>query len=263
MSDSTACVEVNVGGQIFKASLLTLRRSGFLASLLDDDLTDDLKDKYGHLFLDRDPELFVEVLRLLRGHAARQLPDGRNTWSAVKAEADFYQVPVELLMSPMELAIPPDILTVRRLYIDDNCMEAVRRDEICMYSLIDLPPDLKTQIRIVAVEVNRHHSGSKTVFVVSRQVLEEASYGDRLDGAWERIERRCYHKITEGVELIIPAHPMEISREHCAFYVCVTYAVPPVGPVVAAGNQVVGVLRSTSRARSKQPSASVVTLERG
>merc|ERR1712228_905387 len=103
---------------------------------------------------------------------------------------------------------------------------------------------LKTQIRIVAVEVVRHHCGSKTVFVVSQQVLEEAGFRERSEDVWERIERRCYHKVPGGVELIIPEHPMEISREQFDFFVCVSYAVPPMGPVVTAGDQVVGVLRA-------------------
>merc|ERR1712176_963899 len=165
-------------------------------------------------------------------------------WNAVKAEADYYQVPLELLRAPVEVALPPDIMTVRRLYVETSCTEVLRRDEICMYSLNDLPPDLKTQIRIVAVEVNRHQCGSKTVFVVSQQIFEEAGFRDTFRGAWERIERRCYHKIPDGVDIIIPSHPMEISREQFEHFVCVSYAVPPVGPMVTAGDQVVGVLKT-------------------
>merc|ERR1711920_943819 len=148
-------------------------------------------------------------------------------------------------------------LTVRRLYVETSCTEVLRRDEICMYSLNDLPPDIKSQVRIVAVEVNRHQCGSKTVFVVSQQVFEEAGFRDRLDGTWERLERRCYHKVSGGCDLVIPSHPMEIGREAFEYYVGVTYAIPPVGPVVTAGDQVVGVLRQDEDLRDTARPGSV------
>lgn len=233
------CIEVNVGGRVFQASGMTLRKSPFFKSLLSDDLIDDLKDADGRLFVDRDPDLFAEVLRLLRGFLPRHLPD-KVPWSAVKAEADFYQIPLELLSSPAEVVIPPDILCVRRLYTEVSCTEALRRDEVCMYSLSDLPPDLKTQTRIIAVEVNRHQCGTKTVFVISQQVLEEVGFCERSETTWERTERRCYHKYN-GMDLVIPTHPMEVGREEHDAYMCVVYAVPPVAPVVVAGNSVVGV----------------------
>merc|ERR1712176_772854 len=94
MNTASACVEVNVGGQIFRASSATLRRSNYIASLLCDELDDALKDSDGRLFLDRDPQIFAEVLRLLRGYQPRPLND--VPWSALKAEADFYQVPLDL-----------------------------------------------------------------------------------------------------------------------------------------------------------------------
>jgi len=238
-TSSEGCVEVNVGGTTFKASAATLRKSPFFASLLSDELTDDLRDQDGRLFVDRDPELFAEVLRIMRGYRF-QVSSERLPWNAVRAEADFYQIPLDLLHSPAEVVIPPDILSVRRIYTELQCTETLRRDEICMYSLSDLPPDLKTQTRIVAVEVNRHQCGTKTVFVISQQVLEEAGFCERSETTWERTERRCYHKYN-GMELVIPKHPMEVGREEHPEYVCVVYAVPPVGPVIVAGNSVVGV----------------------
>lgn len=234
-------LEVNVGGQIFKSSAWTLRKSTFFASLLSDDLVDDMRDAEGRLFIDRDPELFVEVLRLLRGYRPRKSSD-QLPWGAVKAEADFYQVPLDLLSAPCEVVIPPDILCVRRLYNEASCTETLRRDEVCMYSLSDLPPDLKTQTRIVAVEVNRHQCGTKTVFVISKQVLEEAGFCERPEVCWERTERRCYHKYN-SMELVIPTHPMEVGREEHDDYVCLVYAVPPVPHVIVAGDGVVGVQR--------------------
>lgn len=243
-----ACVEVNVGGHHFRAAASTLRKSPFFASLLADDLVDDLRDSEGRLFVDRDPELFAEVLRLLRGYAPRSSPS--VVWDAIKAESDFYGVPLEDLRPPVEVKMPPDILTVRRLYVEAApreamMTEALRRDEVCMYTMTDLPPDLKSQTRIVAVEVIRHQWGSKTVFVANQQVLEEAGFCERADGsvrAWERTERRCYHAMQGGVEVVIPTHPMEVCREHYEHYVCVTYALPPVGHMVSSNDQIVGVL---------------------
>lgn len=247
---TSVCVEVNVGGRLFKASAATLRISPFFANLLADDLIDDLRDGDGRLFVDRDPELFAEVLRLLRGYPPRSVSHGGLRWSMVKAEADFYQVPLQFLTPPAEVVMPPDVLSVRRLYLEIGSKETLHRDELCMYSLTDLPPDLRSQTRIQSVEVNRHQCGSKTVFVVNQQILEEAGFMDRADGMYERTERRCYYR-HDGHEIIIPAHPMEVCREHHESYVCVTYAVPPVGEVVTAGGQVVGVV-NTKRSHARQ-----------
>lgn len=236
---SPAYVEVNVGGQVFKASAATLSKSPFFAALLGDDLFNDLRDDEGRLFIDRDAELFAEVLRLLRGYEPRNL-GGRLAWRTVKAEADFYQIPMDLLKAPVEVVLPPEILSVRYLYAEPTSSETLRRDEICLYSLNDLPPDLKMHIRIVAVEVNRHQCGSKSVFVISQQVLQEAGFCERCPGTWERTERLTYHR-HQGVDLVIPRHPMEVDRQETEHYTCVTFAIPPVGPIVVAGNNVVGV----------------------
>lgn len=239
---TNACMEVNVGGRVFKASASTLRKSPFLSSLISDELHDDLRDADGRLFIDRDPDLFHEVLSLLRGYEPRA-DLGKNSWTAVKLEADFYQIPVELLQGPVEVVLPPDILVVRHLYTypGQPSTEPLKAEEICMYSLNDLPPDLKTQIRIDSVLVNRHQCGSKTVFVVGRLVLSEAGFCDRGDGVWERTERKCYHR-KNGMQLVIPRHPMEVDREDHPHYLCITYVVPLVGAVIStASGGVVGV----------------------
>jgi hypothetical protein len=237
------CVKVNVGGRTFEASHASLRKSTFFDALLSDDLSDDLKDEDGRLFIDRDPDLFSQVLRILRGYAPQTSPE--LTWAMVKAEADFYSIPVDLLQPPVEVAIPPDILFVRRLYAEreNPCPEHLSRDEICMYSMSDLPPDLKSQTRIIAVEVIRHQCGSKTMFVISQRVLEEAGFLERSGGTWERTERRCYHKLEGGTQLLVADHPMEVCRDMTDHYVCVTYAIPPVSCPVTAGDSVIGVQR--------------------
>lgn len=207
-------------------------------------MMDDLRDKEGRLFVDRDPELFAEVLRLLRGCPPRILDN--IPWNDIKAEADFYGVPLEAMRPPTEVILPPSVLTVRRLYVEPVTSEILRRDELCMYSMSDLPPDMKSQTRIIAVEVlHGIIRGSKTVFVVSQPVLEEAGFCERPDGtirAWERTERHSYHAQKAGIELIIPSHPMEVNREIHEHYISVTYAVPPVGHMVTTADGVVGVL---------------------
>ncbi|CAE8584474.1 unnamed protein product [Polarella glacialis] len=248
LAESTSRVlEVNVGGRIFTASSATLRKSPYLESLMGDELTDDLRDPEGRLFIDRDPEIFAEVLRLMRGHAPRALPPGELHWAEVRAEADFFQIPLNQIEPPVEVVLPPDVLSVRRLYVDDQPPPATTAsggpDELCMYTLSDLPPDFKSQTSIVGVEVDRRSFvGTKTVFLARRQLLQEAGFCFyRPESLWERTERRVYHRL-RGTELVVPKHPTEVSRERTEHYMCITYAVPPVSPVVTAGDAVVGVL---------------------
>lgn len=244
-----ACMDVNVGGTIFKAGVATLGKSKFLAPILGDELSDDMKDDQGRLYIDRDPALFREVLRLLRGYPARLSADSQFSWNDLKAEADFFQVPLEMLNAPVEVAVPPDILSVRRVYAEDpeSITDPLHRGEMGMYSMSDLPPDLKSATRIIAVEVMRG-CGAKTVFAVGQRTLEEAGFAESIGGVWERTERYCYHRIRPDCELVIPKHPMEISRAVHEHFVCVTYCIPPMGNIVCAGGSVVGVL-NTRRVR--------------
>jgi len=238
-----APVEVNVGGQIFVASENTLMKSPFLASLLGGELVDDMRDSHGRLFIDREPTLFAEVLRILRGHQPRS--NETTSWHEVKAEADFYQVPLNLLELPAQVVLPPNILSVRRLYLEDQPPAEVSHrgpDDLCMYSLQDLPPDLKSQTSIIGVEVDHQTFGTKTLFLVRKQILMEAGFlYSRQEALWERTEQSNYHK-RGGAPLCIPTHPTEVCREETSDYVCITYAVPPVSPIVTAGSAIVGVL---------------------
>lgn len=240
-------LEINVGGKVYKASFATLRRSTFLSHLLSDELSDDLKDDGGRLFIDRDPDLFGEVLRLLRGYPSRCAPETAFAWTDIKHEADFYQIPVEMMVQPVEVILPPDVLCVRRLYSEGTTpsgVEPLHRDEICMYAMGDLPQDLRSQTRIVAVEVLQPGSASKTVFAIGQRMLEESGFfSHSQNGVWERTERRCYHRVTPHVQVIIPTHPMELCRETHEHYICVTYCIPPVGNIVSTGEGgVVGIV---------------------
>lgn len=119
------CVIINVGGTRFEASEDTFNKSGYVALLLGKELSDDdMMDSDGHLFIDRDPELFAEVLRLLRGYRFFRHP--RLTWSEVRAEADFYQVQVadcDSLAPHPRITLPPDMVyqqTVQLLFVGSN-----------------------------------------------------------------------------------------------------------------------------------------------
>lgn len=105
--------KLNVGGQIFQAKLSTFSKSEFLATFLGDDLSND--SDASPPFLERDPELFTEILRLLRGYQFKQHP--RLQWSEVKAEAQFYQVPnLDSFAPPLPLMLPPASPPVKRKF---------------------------------------------------------------------------------------------------------------------------------------------------
>ena len=95
----------------------TLAKSGFLASFLAEDLGNDVGvDDAGLPFLDRDAELFAEVLRLLRGYPFRHHP--RLTWCEVRKEAEFYLVPgLEALGPPPKVVLPPPTEHAQKLWI--------------------------------------------------------------------------------------------------------------------------------------------------
>lgn len=58
--------EIDVGGSIFKTTPLTLRKSPFLAALLDQSDNFATRDCNDRLFIDRDPVLFGHILKFLR-----------------------------------------------------------------------------------------------------------------------------------------------------------------------------------------------------
>jgi len=58
--------EIDVGGSIFKTTPLTLRKSPFLAALLDQSVNFATRDSNDRLFIDRDPILFGHILKFLR-----------------------------------------------------------------------------------------------------------------------------------------------------------------------------------------------------
>ena len=65
LADAPRIVRLNVGGKLFQTTRATLSGSAFFASLLDHALEGD-QDQDGTIFVDRDSDLFAEILNSLR-----------------------------------------------------------------------------------------------------------------------------------------------------------------------------------------------------
>uniref|UniRef100_A0A7S4VNE6 BTB domain-containing protein n=1 Tax=Alexandrium monilatum TaxID=311494 RepID=A0A7S4VNE6_9DINO len=88
-----ATVDLNVGGTVFETARSTLvQQSGsFLESLLSGRYQVS-RDRYGRLFLDRDPEHFRTILNFLRNPQTPPMPrDGAESEALVR-EASFYGI---------------------------------------------------------------------------------------------------------------------------------------------------------------------------
>ena len=84
-------VEIDVGGTKIYTTVATLERSSYLSGMVGVAAFDDSPDSTARLFLDRDPEIFSLVLRLMRQypHAAGLMPSDHRLCASVIAEADF------------------------------------------------------------------------------------------------------------------------------------------------------------------------------
>ncbi|CAJ0953894.1 unnamed protein product, partial [Mesorhabditis belari] len=93
-SSEAAWIKLNVGGQIFQTTKMTLcREESFLSKLIRDDggLTSD-RDESGAILIDRDPQYFAPILNYLR-HGKLVINPGISL-EGVLHEADFYNLPV-------------------------------------------------------------------------------------------------------------------------------------------------------------------------
>eukprot|EP01006_Ploeotia_vitrea_P066825 TRINITY_DN95808_c0_g1_i1.p1 TRINITY_DN95808_c0_g1~~TRINITY_DN95808_c0_g1_i1.p1 ORF type:complete len:177 (-),score=9.72 TRINITY_DN95808_c0_g1_i1:96-572(-) len=69
MDETCKPMTLNVGGQLFVTSKQTLMsREGFLKTLVAGEFGEPARDEQGHIFIDRDPKYFNDVLNVLRGH---------------------------------------------------------------------------------------------------------------------------------------------------------------------------------------------------
>ena len=85
-------VILNVGGTTFHTTKQSVERSTYLAGLIDTSAWDADADHVAELFVDRDPEVFALLLRLMRTVplVAGLLPHDKERFAALLAEADFF-----------------------------------------------------------------------------------------------------------------------------------------------------------------------------
>ena len=119
-------VRINVGGRIFETTRATLEQAGrdSLLGALVDPIWSDTQSWSGiadvsrgkdipEVFLDRDPEVFDVLLRMLRTGVLHVPPS--VTWEALIEDADY----LGLLEQVKAAALPPPL--------DGNEMEKVRK----------------------------------------------------------------------------------------------------------------------------------------
>ena len=84
-------VVIDVGGTKITTTVSTIQRSTYLAGMVDLAAWEDNAQHTAEIFLDRDPEIFAKVLRLMRQapHAAGLVPYDPQMCASVIAEADF------------------------------------------------------------------------------------------------------------------------------------------------------------------------------
>jgi len=203
-SDATS-QKLNVGGHIFEASAVTLSKSIFLATLLGEDLHDEL-DGANSPFLDRDPELFTEVLRLLRGYQFKQHP--RLQWSEVKSEADFYQVPnLDALGPPPPVVLPPDMPAITTKILLSRA-PTKKCHWIPRSPSGSLPDDVQDSLYRISL------SGGDFIREIDISVLLALGFvqdGDNME--FTRTEKTIFYAKVDGCLPVVPPLPQEIKRD--------------------------------------------------
>ena len=91
-SQPTQRVIIDVGGTKLTTTTTTIMRSSYLAGMIDLDAWSSDADHCAEIFLDRDPEIFAQLLRLMRQqpHIAGLLPSDPQQCASVITEADFF-----------------------------------------------------------------------------------------------------------------------------------------------------------------------------
>lgn len=85
-------VVIDVGGTKISTTVSTLERSSFLAGMIDISAWEGDPGHTAEIFLDRDPEIFSMLLRLMRQtpHIAGLMPVDPRSCASIIAEADFF-----------------------------------------------------------------------------------------------------------------------------------------------------------------------------
>lgn len=195
--------KLNVGGHVFEASVVTLRKSVFLATFLGEDLSNE--NGANPPFLDRDPELFTEVLRLLRGYQFKSHP--RLQWIEVKAEADFYQVPgLDGLAPPPPVVLPPDMPAVtRKIYIQRS--NTKKCHWIPCSPSGTLPKDVDDKLRRLEL------SHGQFTYEIELSVLPALGFVEGEDMVFARTEKTIIYAKVDGRLPVVPPLPQEVKRD--------------------------------------------------
>lgn len=85
-------VSIDVGGTTFTTTVSTIERSTYLAGMIDLATWEKNPQSTATIFLDRDPEIFSLLLRLMRQfpHVVGLVPHDPRTCASVLAEADYF-----------------------------------------------------------------------------------------------------------------------------------------------------------------------------
>lgn len=100
-------VSLNIGGEIYTTTLDTLThyRDSMLGAMFTGQIP-VLRDKSGHVFIDRDGKIFRYILNYLRSNSL-DLPDGFSEVALLRREADFFQIrPLLEEIRQYELSLP-------------------------------------------------------------------------------------------------------------------------------------------------------------
>lgn len=92
ISESAQRVVIDVGGTKFSTTVATIERSSYLHGMIDASAWQSDPSHCAEIFLDRDPEIFSQLLRLMRQtpHAAGLIPTEPRACASVIAEADYF-----------------------------------------------------------------------------------------------------------------------------------------------------------------------------
>lgn len=200
---------------MFQALHSTFAKAGFLANLFSEDMGGDPVDANGCEFLDRDPELFEEVLRLLRGYTFESHP--RLTWDAIKSEADFYLVPPELITEHApgpEIALPPEMVSIETLRFR---IEHTKKSCHWIPTTDELPLDVQAKMYTAGIH-------GRAVPPVALKELGFKKVGE-VSEIYDRKIRTIYYPKPKGGKVEIPKHENEVDRHESSCWMLVAYII--------------------------------------
>lgn len=221
-------VQLNVGGRIFEAYRKTFEASVYLKTMLSCDLVEDSMDADGRVFVDRDPELFQQVLKLLRRYRYRNQPG--LSWEEVKDEADFYQVPdLECLApeKPVTVVVPDEEVSIRRFTF--GTLVTKRGDVRVVVSDSDqrrLPSDLADRLYQLAPYRGAPFCINFDALLNAGFELNGAVYDDngraKQELTYECRERVVFYAKAAGTELQVAELRDEVVREDLPQWIRIT-----------------------------------------